>query len=431
MRSSWLLAFVLAIPSLPAQRTAAPPKKAPAPTSWPIQTLSVEGNRNFTERQVLAVAGLKIGQMAGKAEFEAARDRLVDSGAFESVGYRFAPSADGKGFAASFQVVEVEPAYPVRFQGFSAPDRELIAALEARDPLFGPRIPGTEPFLKRYAETLTRKAGEKVVGRVKATGPDQFEIVFQPDRAVPVVAQVTFQGNQVVPSTVLVEKISGVAFGYAYTEERFRQLLDTSIRPVYDARGRIRVAFPKIVAEPSKEVNGLNVTVTVEEGESYSLGDVKIAGGDAGLLKVANIKTGDIANFDDVNAGVDRMKKALARRGYLRAEVRTERQIQDKAKTVDVLLRVDPGPQFTFGTLTIEGLDIIGEPAVRRLWGIKPGAPFNAEYPEQVLAHIREQRMFDNLGKTTSSVAVNEQTHVVDVTLRFAGEPPPPKKKEF
>jgi outer membrane protein assembly factor BamA len=305
----------------------------------------------------------------------------------------------------------------------------LIALLKARDPLFGPKVPGTAPFLQRYSEALTQKIGEKVAGRVRATGPDEFEIVFQPDRPVPVVAQVTFQGNQVIPSTVLNEKISGVAFGYAYSEERFRQLLDTAIRPVYDARGRIRVAFPKIVAEPWPEVKGLNVTVTVDEGDSYSLGEVKIAGAEPGLLKVANIQAGDVANFDQVNAGVERMKKALARRGYLRAEVRTERQIQDKAKSVDVLLRVDPGPQFTFGKLTIEGLDIIGEPAVRRLWGIKPGAPFNSDYPDQFLARIREEHMFDNLGKTTSSVRVNEEAHIVDVTLRFAGEPPPKKKE--
>ena len=47
---------------------------------------------------MLAVAGLKIGQIAGKEDFEAARDRLVATGVFETVGYRFAPVRQGAGY---------------------------------------------------------------------------------------------------------------------------------------------------------------------------------------------------------------------------------------------------------------------------------------------------------------------------------------------
>jgi len=46
-------------------------------------------------------------------------------------------------------------------------------------------------------------------------------------------------------------------------------MLDASIRPIYDARGRVRVSFPKIETEKAKDVEGLIVTVTVDEGDSY------------------------------------------------------------------------------------------------------------------------------------------------------------------
>jgi hypothetical protein len=36
--------------------------------------------------------------------------------------------------------------------------------------------------------------------------------------------------------------------------------------------------------------------------------------------------------------------------------------------------------------------------------------------------------MFDNLGKTTASVQVDDENRIVDVTLKFEGEAPPPKK---
>ena len=44
--------------------------------SWPIARMVVEGNHNYSQEQILKVAGLKVGQVAGEAEFDAARDRL-------------------------------------------------------------------------------------------------------------------------------------------------------------------------------------------------------------------------------------------------------------------------------------------------------------------------------------------------------------------
>ena len=75
----------------------------PAASKWPVETLTVEGNQNYTREQVLAVAGLKVGQLAGKPEFEAARDRLTATGVFETVGYKFEPGANKQGSSRRFR----------------------------------------------------------------------------------------------------------------------------------------------------------------------------------------------------------------------------------------------------------------------------------------------------------------------------------------
>src|SRR3954471_1886031 len=118
-------------PPTPAKKVSAP--AMPAPTQWPIQSLAVEGNKVFTRDQVLAVAGLKVGQLAGKPEFEAARDRLTASGVFETVGYKFEPGANKQGFVATFQVTEVEPAYPMRFEELGVPAQDIEALLRGKD----------------------------------------------------------------------------------------------------------------------------------------------------------------------------------------------------------------------------------------------------------------------------------------------------------
>src|SRR5580658_2848961 len=114
------------------------PALAPAAVAdkWPIQSLAVEGNQIFPTAQILAVAGLKIGQVAGAPEFDAARDRLTESGAFETVGYKFVPAEAGKGYAATFQVAETTSIFPAQFEDLGAPDGEIEKLLASHDPLF-------------------------------------------------------------------------------------------------------------------------------------------------------------------------------------------------------------------------------------------------------------------------------------------------------
>jgi len=308
------------------------------------------------------------------------------------------------------------------------PDSEIQAWLRKKDPFFGPKIAATEAILKRDAASIeeylaSKGSKEKIEGKVVPDSPEQFAIVFRPATGAPKVAEVRFVGNTVVPSSVLLNSFAGVAYGTVYSDAGFRQMLDASIRPIYDARGRIRVAFPKLETEKAKSVEGLVVTVTVNEGETYDLGEVRLEGESPvpakELLRIGGFKSGDLANFDDVTAGLDRMKKRLRREGYMRASLQAERHIDDKKMTVDLSIRPDLGPQFLFGTLAIEGLDIHGEAAVRKMWSIKEGKPFPPDYPDYFLQQVREEGLFDGLGPTRSDAKVDEQTHVVNVTLYF------------
>src|SRR5215472_5354928 len=272
----WLLILLMLAPgpgfaqARPASGKAAPKKaEAPAPAKWPIDSLLVDGNRIYSADQILAVAGLKLGQVAGKEEFDSARDRLVASGAFETVGYKFEPGPDQKGYVATFQVTEVEPAYPVRFEALGIPAAEVEQVLRAKDPLFSTKkMPATKALLDRFVGwiqeyTASKGNPEKLAARLMPVGTDQFEIVFRPARNYPSVAQVTFDGNKGVPQNVLRDAIGGVAVGQPFTEDRFRELLDTGVRPVYEARGYLRVKFLQVRTEPAKDVQGLHVFVGV------------------------------------------------------------------------------------------------------------------------------------------------------------------------
>jgi len=421
---------VLAALALVAMRAIA----QPTADKWPIQSLAVEGNPTFPTAQILAVAGLKIGQLAGKPEFDAARERLIASGAFETVGYKFAPAGAGKGYAATFQVTETTSVFPVQFEDLGVPDTGIAQLLTSRDPLFSmAHLPSNQLTLDRDARWVeeylsTKGKHDKIAANVTSMGSDRFVILFRPAVDLPAVAQVTFEGNRIVPGSVLRTAVSGAGIGSAYTESNFRQILEAAVRPVYEERGRLHVTFPKIRAETEKDVRGVHVYVTVDEGEVYSLGKVSMVTPTPipadRLLAEGDFKTGDIDNSELIAAGLDRMRKSLILAGYLDAKVSSDRRVDDAKKTADIDVRVDSGPQYLMGKLTITGLDLEGEAEIKRLWTLKEATAFNPEYPDRFLKSLREGGIFDHLGKNKAETKIDAKTHIVAVALIFSPDEP-------
>ena len=421
-----------------AQPKAAQPKKAATPNvvaQFPLETLRVEGNKHIPAAKIISVSGLKIGRTVMKEDFEAARTHLLDSGAFLNVGYEFKPSAAGTGFDAMLEVTELAEYYPFRFEDLPAKDEAIRAAINRQNFIFTDQIPVTEGIVKKYTQAIEQSlGGVRVVGKLgHPDGLTDLEVIFTAVGARPNVAQVAFTGNVVVPEDLLITTFSEAAVGVPFSDAEMRRRLDNSVRPLYDARGRIRVSFPAITTAKADRVDGVVVTVAVNEGVVYNLGQVRIQGVSASeasqLTKVADLKKGDVANFDDVKAAMDRIHKRYRNTGYLHVSEKMDREVQDADHTVNVVVTIDQGPQYHFGRLKVEGLDIFSEPEIRKMWGDREGKAFQPDYPEAFLAKVRDENMFDNLGKTRAETDIDETSKIVDVTLYFAGGKPEDKKE--
>lgn len=434
--ASFLLFITLSTAQTPAKtrkRSAAAAATNDSPLSLPVLKLTVEGNQHLSADAILKAAGIKIGDIATKEAFEAARQKLADSGFFDAVGYEYVPLAgDHPGYAAKFTVTEVSPLYKVQFAGFTARNEELSAYLQSRDPFYSGVAPPTKPLIDRWAEfldafTASQNKPRKIVGKLVAISADDYVIQFQPDAPLPAVARVEFTGNEAIDEATLQNTIGAVAYGLPYTEQNFRELLDNQLRPLYEAKGYLRVKFEDIVSEPAPlPTKGLIVRMKVVEGPVFKLGRVFISGAtrddQLALLRTSGLKIGDTVNFDLVREGADKVNRSVKRAGYPHAVTDVDRKIDDAAKKVDVTYKIDRGSKFEFGELTIQGLDLDGEDAIRKMWGEKPGDAFNSEYPAHFLAEVKNQGIFEHLGDTKSEVKLDEQTHKAEVTLIFGAE---------
>ena len=411
------------------------------PLALPVLSITVKGNQQFTTKAIVATAGVKVGDIATKPAFEAARQKLVDTGLFDSVAYQYQPVSGSKpGYAAQFEVNEVKPLYKVQFAGLPGTEDQITKYLEAHDPLYNGYAPPTQQIIKRLGELIEAYAASqnkpvKVIGKLDPIGPNDFVVQFRTDAPLPAVARVEFTGAEAIDEPTLQNSIGAVAFGLPYTERNFRELLDNQLRPMYEALGYMRVRFEDISTDPvALPTKGLTVNVKIVEGAVYKLGTVKINGANKDerdeLLHVAGgLKPGGTVNFDIVNQGADKVKKAIRRVGYINVTVTVDRAIDDAGKKVDVTYKVDRGEKYVFGDLTIKGLDLEGESAVRKMWGKKPGDAFNPDYPDHFLAEVKNEGIFDYFGPTDSKVKMNEDTHTADVTLTFTAEKPKPKKR--
>lgn len=392
---------------------------------FPVESIHVDGNKQFSDEEIVKMSGIQPGQSVQKADFDAAQKRLLDSGLFETVAYRYAPAGNKGGYAATFEVKEIGQAFTYRFEAIDIPDAELRAYLKQREPLFADRIPATEPVLKRFTSDLetfltTRNKPLKIVGKLTPDPKGQLEVVFQP-AALPAVAQVRFVGNRAIATPALQQSIVGAGIGALYTEPRFRQILDASIRPQYEQLGYMRVAFPKIETTPASDVKGVNVTVHITEGSVFKLREVNITGEMADnprLAKEGAFRINETVDMQAIDQGAKRIEKYLKRRGFMDAAAKVQPKVDDKSKTVDVAIAVDPGPQYRMGKLDIEGLDITSEPQIRKMWALAEKAPFDFDYPDSFLAEM--PNVLDNLGRTRSTIKPDPGTLTVDVILTFS-----------
>jgi outer membrane protein insertion porin family len=399
----------------------------PAPTAYTVENLTVEGNHAYTSGQVLAVAGLHVGQKAGKSEFDAAREKLEATGAFDKVSYRFAPSKDGEGYDATYEVSEVGQLYPVRFQELPAGNDQIRAWLKQKDPLFGDKIPATKPVVDRYVAWISELlAGQgyrqPLAGRLSADGGEDLAVLFRPAKGPPAIAHVIFTDTGEVPAGILQTAMYGVAIGVPYSEPRVRQLLDSTIRPIYEAHGMLRATFPKIETAPAKDVDGISVTVAVTPGPSYKLDRVSFVGADYSRSEwrdLSKLKINQTVNFDEVKAAQERIRVNMRRAGHLDASSKVARDVNDTDHTVAIEFQIDPGPLYTVGKVDMIGLDIVSEPEIRKMWGLAPGRPFNVEYPDHFLARVKDGGVFDNLKNTRAETKINPGNYTVDVTLYF------------
>lgn len=393
-----------------------------AQTAFPIHALRVEGLERMPEAGVLRVAGLALEQKATPADFEAAAARITATGLFHSVLYRYKPSPR-KGYEVTFEVLEFEETRPARLTVPDLDENKLWEALQQRDPLLlkdAPTSEGAMQYYVRAIESYLAEQGraERIISQL-AVDRNGMAVFFRPE-VLPKVMAVRFEGTVSVPAEELEKTAQARVVGAEYMEGPFRESLE-NVRPLFERRGRLGVRFGKVAAAKSGE--GVAVTVAVEEGPEYKVGEVKIrcAGVPIDELRPEPaFRTGATANWREIAMAASHLEAFLTRYGYLGATSRIERSLDEAAAQADLTVTLDPGPRSLFGELRFEGIGERLAARLLRMWKLAPGAPLNLQYVNDYAGAILSDPEVQRLRTPARrKLGPRPGSDVVDVTIEF------------
>ena len=390
----------------------------------PLETVTITGS-SLSRAEILNIAGLHIGMPLNKAAIDEACNKLSASGLFQSVNYHYGPAANN-GYALTLTLLEDKAMIPAVIDIPGVDENEMWRWLISKYPAFDHKVPRNEAAQERLARQIQEHVGAKLDGQplvtrteVDFTNSGASVLVFQPEM-LPRVAQMDFTGNHALSSAELAAVMDKINAEQEYSDRRFRRYVELNLRRAYEDHGFYRAQFPSITAK-KVDARMVDVTVAIDEGPQYTLGNVEIAGGDLpreAMLKAGNFKVGKTANWTEIQKGIWEAEKPVKRTGYNDAVIDPRRIFDDQQHILNLRLEVRKGPLYHFGTLTINGLPSNIEAKAREMWKKKPGDVYDFEYLREYFREL--SRLVDPRLYKYGAEAKNEGgDHTMDVTLTF------------
>ena len=403
--------------------------------SLKITQIRVTGNHHFTEAQIVAASGLKVGDPAIEDSLNDAASRLAQTGAFSDVTYQY--RAKAASWEAEFQVTEAIAFLPCTFDNFIwFSDADLVAAARGDVPLFDGSLPAGAGSLKDdVAASLNRYLlAHQIKGSTTITpasdnlgGKLTTFIVRISDLPMPVL-RVEVAGGPLDAATMS-NAASGL-IGNSYSRRASVLVARTALTETYQEAAYLQPRFsdptPAIAGPGSKDVSdGVVVKFVVTPGLKYSWAGVAWTGNQAlsaaQLTSVLPVSPGEPARRSKLLAGWEAANSAFQSRGYLSVQIAPSPRYDDNASTVRFDVQVAEGPQFVMGDLTVDDpSEKVGQD-LAAAWPLKKGQVFDMTAEKEFL-RTGVSRVLAHDGAPRKSVSVALDLHpdmrVANVLLR-------------
>ena len=431
----WLM--FLPISSHSQQQQQPSPQATPTPAAKIIKLGKLEfaGLQRRTNEEAVAASELQIGQTIDIPTLDAAAERLMSSGLFKGLSYRYRTVGDQA--VVTFQVEEAGgKTLPVVFDNFVwFSDEELESAVRRQVPVYDGSAPdGVTDTIVKVLQSLLQS--RNLPGRVEYTPSANLvngksEHLFSVEGVKLPICAVRFSGAQSFTPDELLQH-SQALINEDYRRSFVLSFAEANLIPLYRERGFLRAEFRAPGAQSfanagdEKCANGVAVTLPIDEGIIY-VWDKAEWGGNAALTNAQldaalGMKSGERANGVRIDKGLEAAREAYGRKGYLAAKIMPEPAFDDTARRVLYRLNIQEGAQYRMGILTIIGLPENVAAQLREKWKLKTGDVYDASYLKEFMKQQLAQIMKVNgitLKKFSSQIKTDPTNLAINLTLNF------------
>jgi outer membrane protein assembly factor BamA len=361
----------------------------------PRQTLGrleFVGLKRLTRDQVVAMSGLKVGQVIDGTVLDAAASELLKTGLFRKLSYRV--HNVGNQATVTFQLEESAVSLPVVFENFVwFSDAEIVDAIRKDVIFFNGTSPASGETPDKIVAALQRLLNEKhIAGQVEYlpyVSKDKQELLFSVKGARIPVCSMHFPGATAVSEADLI-KAAQPLFKADYSQKDTMIFVPLNLLPLYRRNGYLRAEFqtPTAILETGAQcAGGVNVTITVTEGAKYRWAKSIWDGNDK--LSVEELGTalgmnpGDLADGTKIDAGLKNVRKAYGKRGFLTPTIQPSPEFDDAASLVTYNFKITEGPRYFMGDLIINGLPPADVADLKSKWALGNNAVFDESYVDQ------------------------------------------------
>jgi len=423
-----------------------------------IVAIEVHGNRRIPAETVRARIFTHAGDIYDQAAIERDFNSLWNTGYFEDI--RFEREQSPKGWILHIYVKERPTIREINYVGLNSVSKSdvLDRFKEAKVGL---------SVESQYDPTKVKKA-EVTIKELLAEHGRQFSTIRTEKNPIPPnavsltfvikegpkvkVGKIAFQGNKHVKSRFLrsaMKNFKPIGIPHSiFLENIFSKTYDATkleedterVRAEFQNRGYFKVLvqepktnihdsghqgfhIPLIQKGPGKEVD---ITMPIEEGDKYSLGEITFKNNKAvtnikALRALFPLKDGDTFDRSKIAKGLENLGKAYGQLGYINFTSIPNTTFDEQKKLVFLDIDVDEGKQFYVRRIEFQGNTTTRDKVIRREIVLEEGQIYNQQLWELSIQRLNQLGFFDNLKPDDPNVTerhLNEKEGTVDLTLK-------------
>ncbi len=403
-----------------------------APTGDTIAAIKIEGTQRIEPSTVQSYLTLHTGDAFDQTQTDNSLKALFATGLFADV------TLKRQGNDLVVNVVENPIINRISFEGNHKIDTDKLQdEIQLRQRVVYTRTRVQED-VDRILE-IYRRAGRysaRVEPKVILLDENRVDLVFEIDEGPRTpVARINFVGNKEFSGQDLRDVMQTKETAWyrflssndTYDPDRLNYDKEL-LRRFYLAHGYADFRVVSAVAELTPTRDEFFITVTVEEGDRYKFGTVKIdpklKGLDAGpLYDVVKTDAGDWYNATAVDDTVTALTNTVNQLNYPFVDVKPLTDKNHDKKVINVTYQIDEGQRKFVEHIDVVGNERTDDKVIRRELTVAEGDPYNASRVQQSEQKIKDLGFFEKAQVQSSPGSEPDKTDLkVNVAEQPSGE---------